>query len=152
MSYSQSQLIDCGYKAIVMKLKALHNKKVEVGFLNNSNDIAYIAFLNEFGHKARDGSSVPERPFMRDALKKYAESYRKETIHNIHSIILGALSVSSVLEHSGKFWKEKFKHSIIDFHSPGNAPATILKKGFDKPLVDTGKMTASVDYKVKGSL
>ena len=33
--------------------------------------------------------------------------------------------------------------------SPGNAPSVIARKGFDKPLVETGALYASFSYEVK---
>ena len=30
-----------------------------------------------------------------------------------------------------------------------NAPSTIAKKGFDAPLIDTGKLQEVIDYEVK---
>ena len=33
-----------------------------------------------------------------------------------------------------------------------NAPATIKRKGHDKPLIVTGKLRDAVDYRVEGTL
>ncbi|EOX4654200.1 hypothetical protein ACEV6X_25855, partial [Escherichia coli] len=40
------------------------------------------------------------------------------------------------------------KESIRAFESPPLSPITIARKGFDKPLIDTGDMQKSVSYEV----
>lgn len=142
-------IIDLGWNRIKTVITSLNKQKIEVGFLDNSNNIATIAFLNEFGHKARDGSQVPERAFMRDSLKKYQESFLKESIQRIKSILQGSLSVDSYLNISGKFWQDKIKYSIAEFSTPTNKPSTVKQKGFNDPLIHTGLMLATVKYKIK---
>lgn len=142
-------IIDLGWNRIKTTITALNNQEVEVGFLNNSKNIATIAFLNEFGHKARDGSQVPERAFMRDALKKYQKTFLKESIQRIKTILQGSLSVDSYLNQSGKFWQDSIKYSIAEFSTPANKPSTVKRKGFNDPLIHTGLMLATVKYKIK---
>ena len=138
-----------GWNRIKMVVNSIHNKQVEVGLLNNSKNIATIAFLNEFGHKARDGSQVPERAFMRNAIKQYERSYLKESSQRLKSLLAFNLSVDSYLNFAGNFWQEKFKHSIYEFSDPENKPSTVKQKGFNSPLIHTGLMLAMVKYKVK---
>jgi len=40
------------------------------------------------------------------------------------------------------------QQSIAGWRYPGNAPSTIAKKGFDKPLVETAHMQNSVGFEV----
>ena len=42
----------------------------------------------------------------------------------------------------------QLKQSIVDTNEPPLAASTIARKGFAKPLVDTGHMLQSVDYEV----
>lgn len=138
-----------GWNRIKSVINSMNKKQVEVGFINNSSNIATIAFLNEFGHKARDGSQVPERPFMRNALKKYQESFLKESAQRIKAIMQSSLSLDSYLNEMGKFWQDRIKYSIAEFNNPRNKPSTIKRKGFDDPLIHTGLMLATVKYKIK---
>ena len=48
----------------------------------------------------------------------------------------------------GQLIKRQIQQSIKDTNSPPNAPSTIRRKGFNKPLIDTGTMWNSVDYEV----
>ena len=142
-------LIDMGWKAAKNQLNALNNKDVEVGFLDNNKNIATIAMFNEFGHRARDGSKVPERSFIRSTLKKKSTTYRNETIKRIQLLIKGSLSQDSFLNSQGEFWQKQFKYAIYEFSNPRNKPSTIRQKGFDNPLIHTGLMLAMVKFKVK---
>jgi hypothetical protein len=142
-------IIDLGWNKIKTIISSIDKKSIEVGFIDNSKNIATIAFFNEFGHKARDGSQVPERPFMRNAIKKYKESFFKESADRIKSIMRFSLSVDSYLNQSGKFWQDKFKYSIAEFSDPANKPSTVKRKGFNDPLIHTGLMLATVKYKIK---
>ncbi len=44
----------------------------------------------------------------------------------------------------------RIQEFAIDLRDPPNAQATIDAKGSSNPLVDTGQMVGSIDYKVKG--
>lgn len=50
----------------------------------------------------------------------------------------------------GERIKSQLQDSIRELNSPPLAESTIKRKGFDKPLVDTGHMQNSVDYAVDG--
>jgi hypothetical protein len=42
------------------------------------------------------------------------------------------------------------RESLVNWTTPPNAPSTIARKGFNKPLIDTGFMQRKIDYKVMG--
>lgn len=48
----------------------------------------------------------------------------------------------------GEIVKGQLVDTIQNFNQPPNATSTIAKKGFDKPLVDTGTLWRSIDYQV----
>ena len=51
-----------------------------------------------------------------------------------------------VLERLGQYVQGMIQAQIINTYDPPNSPATIKRKGFNKPLVDTGVMLASVRH------
>jgi hypothetical protein len=53
------------------------------------------------------------------------------------------------LQLMGERIKDQLQGSIRELVEPPLSPYTIKKKGFDKPLIDTGHMLNSVDYDVK---
>ena len=54
-----------------------------------------------------------------------------------------------MLGQTGEAIAGQLRESIINLTEPPLAPATVARKGSDKPLVDTGHMLASVDYEVE---
>lgn len=43
---------------------------------------------------------------------------------------------------------DDLKDAVTNFQTPANAESTIEKKGFNKPLVDTGVMRDSIMYDI----
>jgi len=50
----------------------------------------------------------------------------------------------------GDATKGRIQEFAIDLRDPPNAQSTVDAKGSSNPLVDTGQMIGSIDYKVKG--
>ena len=48
----------------------------------------------------------------------------------------------------GEGIKGQIAESIQNLHEPANAPATVRKKGFDKPLIDTGTLWRSIGSEI----
>jgi hypothetical protein len=121
---------------------------LRVGFLSRARypsgePVALIAAVQEFGSPSR---GIPPRPFFRNAIAKYSPEWAPA--------IAGLLKdndydAERTLELAGSAIAGQVKQSIIDITSPPLKPATIKRKGFDKLLVDTGHLLASVDYEVK---
>ena len=44
---------------------------------------------------------------------------------------------------------ELIKDFAKDLDNPKNNPFTIKEKGFDDPLIDSGKMVGSIDYEIE---
>lgn len=122
---------------------------VQVGFLADSPlstypdgiPVAAVAFWNEFGT-----SKAPPRPFFRSMIAKEAPSWPGK---------MAALAKNSnfdgakVLALMGEDITGALQQSITDFTDPPLAASTIARKGFDKPLVDSGQMLRAVSYEVK---
>lgn len=129
-------------KDIYEQLKKQHGE-IKVGFFEgeqypDGKSVAEVAAYNEFG-----GGHTPPRPFMRTCVRNRRKLWRKvvqnELAKNddIH-VTLSALADQMVLDLSDyiRIWT-----------LPPNAPSTIARKGFNDPLVDTGRMMRSVDWK-----
>jgi len=90
--------------------------------------------------------TIPPRPFFRTMIAKNSPSWGPA---------LGALLVASnfdsakALSQIGDEMAGQLQDSIRDFTDPPNAPSTIRKKGFNKPLIDTGTMLRSVDKAIR---
>lgn len=133
-----------GYKSLTTKQlgKVLSGGNVRrAAAPSGGQPVAMIAAFNEFG----TGKSPP-RPFFRNMIAaKQAEWPKgiavqlKETNYN----------VARTLDRTGMAIAGQLRQSIVDTNSPALSPRTIARKGFSKPLVDTGHMLQSVDHEVK---
>lgn len=135
-------------EAYLAKIADRMEGELKVGFLEGAiypetgDSVAQVAFWNEYGT-----SRSPARPFFRtmianesggwaDVLARAAKHYQYDS--------------KKVLSAMGDVIKGQLQKSIIGWQDPQNAPYTVAKKGFDKPLIDTGNMRDSIDYTVSG--
>lgn len=138
-----------GFDNLAKRLKTLAATKVRVGFFEGDNyedgtPVAQVAAWNEYGTRFH-----PQRPFMQETLEsagtrakllKGLMAAAKATVHNTG----GARRILASL---GKIITEEIKVTIANY--PGsNSPSTIERKGFDRPLFETGKMLESVKFKI----
>lgn len=122
---------------------------LRIGFLETARypdgkSVAMIAAVNEFGAPSR---GQPPRPFFRNMI-----AAKKGEWPRAISDLLKAneYDAERTLKISGAAIAGQLRQSITDLVSPPLAPSTIRRKGFDKPLIDTGHMLNSVDFEVKG--
>ena len=128
-------------------------KRLAVGFedavYDNGVSIAQVALWNEFGT-----ATIPERPFWRPALKRVRLKVRRLILARARK----GIKPSYPYRHAGNdlllaqavadlIVKEVRKY-IADLREPPNALATIRKKGFDDPLVWTGKLSDAVTSEI----
>lgn len=139
---------DLGFKKRVRNLQNLNNKSVKAGVLQNSGTedngtkIVDVAIYNEFGT-----SRIPSRPFVRIASEKNQQTWANEAEKVVDKIVAGYDANFSSL---GDRMVENIKDVIGDKNLlVPNAPSTIRRKGHDKPLIDTGKLKASIDFEVE---
>lgn len=102
--------------------------------------VAQVAFWNEFGT-----SRAPARPFFRNMIAAKSPEWGKDLAKAIKAQDYDPARALALM---GERIKDQLQKSIVDFATPANAPSTIARKGFDKPLIDTGVMQRAVDYVV----
>ena len=122
--------------------------ELSVGFLAGATyptgeHVATIAAIQEFGAPARN---IPPRPFFRNMIAAKADSWPAAVAELLEA---NNYDATKTLMQTGEGIKGQLQQSIHDTNSPPLAPATIAKKGFDKPLIDTAVMINSIDYKVE---
>jgi hypothetical protein len=118
-----------------------------VGFLENAKypdgtPVAAIALIQDMG---APGAGIPPRPFFRNMIADKQGEWP--------AAIAGLLRANDydaqrALGIAGAAIAGQLRQSIIDTNSPALAQSTIDRKGFAKPLVDTGHMLQSVDFEV----
>lgn len=104
-----------------------------------------VAYYNHFGSEK---GHVPKRPFFRRACKDSKKKVSSELRKEVANILMGK-SPKPALDRSVKALS-KYISDVIqsDNWRPRNAPYTILKKGFDNPLTETGYLANNVKTEV----
>lgn len=121
-------------------------KMVKVGFPASEaeSDILDRAVFNEFGTR-----SIPERPFMRNAIKANRASYRTLAGGEAVAIVRGQRDTHTALSRIGVKAQGDIQKEVVSLDTPPNAPSTIVQKGSSNPLIDTGEMRQRVTFKVE---
>jgi hypothetical protein len=120
---------------------------VKVGFLAGAKypdgtPVAMIAAIQEFGAPA---AGIPPRPFFRKMIAAKQGEWPKAIAALLKA---NNYNAAQTLRQTGEAVAGQLKQSIVDTNEPPLKPATVQRKGFAKPLIDTGHMLASVDYEV----
>lgn len=130
-------------------------KKVKVGFPSGEADSDNIqkAVWNEFGTRGGAsgggwGGPVPERPFLRNAMRDNKGKYRNGMRASAAKLLTGQTSISVVLSKLGIMAQGDVQESITSLQSPPNSPTTIELKGSSNPLIDSGEMRGAVTWKI----
>jgi hypothetical protein len=89
--------------------------------------------------------TIPPRPFFRTMIVAKSPGWGK-TLGKL--LIDGRYSARKALDGMGKVIGDQLQESIRAWTDPPNAPSTIAKKGFNKPLIDSSDMVKSVDHEV----
>lgn len=122
--------------------------QVRVGFLSrarypNGTPVAMIAAIHNWGAPR---AGIPPRPFFSNMIADKSPEWPGA---------MGALLVANgydaslTLRQTGENVARQLRQSIQDTNEPPLAEATIQRKGFDKPLVESGHMFNSVDFETK---
>lgn len=148
--------------------------QVKVGFPASKTDggIVQRAIWNEFGTRGSGkpfkrkgkggkimggfGGPVPERPFMRNAMRSNRAKYQRAMAAAAREILRGVLAGKNgaalkreALAELGALAQGDIQAEISSLSSPPNSPLTIALKGSDNPLIDTGSMRQAVTFEVK---
>lgn len=120
---------------------------LKVGFLSGATypdgkPVALIAAIQEFGAPARN---IPPRPFFRGMVNRESNRWPVMVGTQLKAANYDATKALALV---GEGIKGQLQQSIRDLTEPPLAPATIRRKGFDKPLIDSSQMLNSVDYEV----
>ena len=137
--------------ALMKRMKILERMKVKAGFFEEDhygaeNDflpVAQVALWNE------QGIGVPRREFMRPAFLSHEnQAWYANFVAQAASAAIHGKPYRPILKRLGEEIAGVISVNIDDF--PGsNSRAWVAIKGFDDPLMYTGKMLSSMRYKVE---
>lgn len=120
---------------------------LRIGFLDGATypdgtGVAAVAAYNEYGDPARNR---PPRPFMRQTIERERDGWGKTLAAGLRMNDYNAAAGLGVL---GEDIAGAIRETITQFDSPPLALPTVRRKGFAKPLVDTGMMLRSVSWEL----
>lgn len=149
------------WEQIKKNLKQGKDLELSVGYFPEAvypdgTQVAYIAMLNEEGHRNGPGAVFPDaytppRPFMRVGFKESMNSVvRKNWFReSLERIVRGESTFALEYEYSGRLLVKEMQEVIEAWTTPPNSPVTVEIKGFNDPLILTGHMKDSVDFRVE---
>ncbi len=140
------KLIDHGFDKIIQQALKLDGKGVKVGIRrgkgsHDGTDMLDIAVYNHFGT-----ATIPARPFVSDCAEKNAGQIQEAQKRLVYRVYQGGLSADGALAELGAWYVNVQKGHILHGGWTPNAPATVKRKGSNKPLVDTGQLVNTVDW------
>lgn len=141
---------DMGWGKFLKQLeKVSESPGVKVGVLADAGttddgaDLLLIAAANELG--TGDGR-IPPRPFIRGAFdEKQAELFRtQERLWNL--VKAGRIDIDRALGLLGEEHQGQVQEYMTALSEPRNADSTIKRKGSSNPLIDEGRLRASIRW------
>lgn len=130
-------------------LRELADKEVRIGFQHgeaaeeDGTDICDIAMWNELGTE-----HIPARPFLRKSVDENTAEING-FLQSKKEDFLRGVSAEQILKEIGIFQKDLIQEKITEGSYVPNAASTIVRKGSDHPLIDTGRMRQSVNYVIR---
>lgn len=154
--------VDKGYENVRRRISESNDTHVTVGFHADENDSeqVQVASVHEFGAPR---ANIPERSFLRSTVDEKRKDYRKLWAKLLALAIGGDMSIRTVFRLVGERARADVQQKIVDVQRPPLQPETIEQKkrksGKDQikmvdgqdtgnPLIDTGNMRQSVNYKI----
>lgn len=146
--------------ALAKAIGLIQRAKLQVGWFDTAQyedgtPVAYVAAIQEFGSSAQ---GIPPRPFMRPTIEQQRAAWRDSIAAGMRTVLEGKRTAKEVLGRVGLLAAGNVGESIEAVTSPALKQSTLDARqrrkntpGVSrKPLVDTGQMFQSVDYKVSG--
>lgn len=123
-------------------------RSVRVGFLEGSTypdgtSIPMVAAIHNFGAPA---AGIPPRPFLSNVVARGKKQWPKQVASLLKN---NDYDASATLTTMGEGIKGQIQTEITKGSFTPLKPATVKRKGFAKPLIDTSTMLNSVAYEVK---
>lgn len=123
-------------------------RTLRVGFLAGATypsgkSVAMIAAIQNFGAPR---ANIPPRPFFSNMVAKKSPGWPKGLARQLKAT---GNDVDAALALAGEAIRGQLQQEIRETNAPPLSPVTIARKGFAKPLIDTGHMLNSVEYEIR---
>lgn len=105
--------------------------------------VAQNALWQEFGTRR-----MPARPAMRRTIERYGSTWPQAIADTARRTNYDTRRTLTIVGHG---IRDQIVRSIAELTDPPLAPSTVARKGFDKPLIETGLYQNSIDFEIVGS-
>lgn len=129
---------------IVKAVRSLSDNKVKIGIAGEAgSEVVNAALYNEFGTRF-----IPERSFLRSTFNARQAAYIKALQKAVDVVSAGKMTSEAAMNQIGLRMVADIQKTIDDTSTPPLAESTIEAKGSSKPLIDTGRLRASITYEL----
>lgn len=144
---------DAKWRKLVAHVAEVATQVAKVGVLQDGSvdeggmSMVELAAIHEFG---APGANIPERSFIRSTFAAKQRQAASMAERLAKAIVLKGMPVRQALGLMGAWGAAEVKRTITtgDGVPPPLKPATIARKGSTRPLVDTGRLLASITWEV----
>ena len=143
-----------GWEKIKKNLLQANQESLKVGFFDDrygpENDNLPVAVVARFMEEG-DPIKYPPRPFIRVGFLPRLKTAEYVTLFQnaITSVLEGKATLKQAYTKMGPVLVKGLQNEIIGWDTPPNSARTIAEKGFNDPLIDSGRLLESVDFKVE---
>jgi hypothetical protein len=147
---------DHGWKAFIRRLREIRKLQVKVGLLGTGKNTRQkgeatnveIGLVHEFGSPKQ---GIPERSFIRSTFDARRAEYAAMARRLLPAVISGRSDARRALGLIGAKASADIKNTVTQgpHIPPPLKPATVARKGSDRPLVDTNQMVNAVAWAVE---
>jgi hypothetical protein len=138
-----------GWARIKDEIKKAEKAAVKVGVLSDSPqqtgeaDMLLIAAANEFG---TSNGRIPPRPYIRGSFdaKQRELGRTQERLWNL--VLSGKIDTDRAMGLLGEEHQAQIQEYMTALDTPPNAPRTVAQKGSSNPLIDEGRLRASIRW------
>ena len=144
-----------GWAKLKKELLKGSNQEIQVGIVEPTyygpdNDNLSVAQVWQWQEEGLPAQNIPTRPAIRVGFMAPIKkgSYDKMFAESMQRIASGNSTFKQEYTRIGVQAKSDLKQAVADWDTPRNAPLTVELKGFDNPLIDSGLLYESIDFKV----
>ena len=136
-----------------MEFLAMPKQTIKVGTninyeVNDGFDGYELSNVLESGSVKR---KIPGWHYNEEAFEKFKPTGETLFKTGINDIINGSWDINLLLNKIGIEAATQYKNMIEEIKSPSNSLYTVLKKGFDNPMIETGFFKFNISAEINGS-
>lgn len=137
---------DLGWGALMRRLASLDGQKLEVGvFPDEDPEVSEYAIINEFG---APNANIPKRPAFRSTFDRMQDRYSALAGQLLGEVLDGKRTTRDAFRTLGSIAVSDLQRAVERWNTPPNEDSTVENKGFNNPLVNTGRLLKAIAWRI----